>query len=340
MSPTFDTLTEDALRLILALSTPSTIRTCQLVCRSLFNIVQSDSYLLYLLELDASGYVEPSNPRSDLTYSQKRDMVRNNRARWDNPNTVEPIDLRPVISGTIGEWRFVCGVFVQAALLDTLWNRLRQLYFYRLPSPNRGLEYKHWVISDLGPGMECFEIDPEQDLLVLLESKLAERNEELYRLHFRTMSTNEVHPRAAAGSLILLRRHQRHSIQPKYSQLEIFGCLLAISLPANMFIHPSYLVIWNWTTGVEVVYMPTAVDWNSTSFAFLSEDSFVLTRYAQSYEKKKWVLGDSYGSLDVYQFGPHSGGSGKPSCAASFTLPLRDPQHVETLPAFDLIIRA
>lgn len=218
----------------------------------LFEVVKSDNYLLYLLELDASGYVEPSNPRRDLTYAQKRDLVRKNRIRWTRLDTVVPKEFELQMDGAAGSYIFSGGVYVQGARQPNSLGdiTLQLLHFYRLPSPNQGLEYKHWVISDLDLNVVCFGIDVEQDLLVLIESK---SSEEPYRIYIRTMSTNEVHPGAPAGRSTLVHQHPPNPIQAAEPYLEISGCLLAIMFHYHVGFGHAYLVIWNWTTGVELV---------------------------------------------------------------------------------------
>lgn len=182
-------------------------------------------------------------------------MVRRNREGWNCFATVDPTELKTGDIGQIGPYKFAGGVYVQATLdLAADWKRLlHRLYCYQLSSPNRGLEYKHWIIPDLGPRIEMFEIDPEQDLLVLLETRFEVPGDEMFRLHLRAMSTNKIHPRAATGHLDILLQHQPDTFESNCPFLEISGCLLAALLKSRTGSHPSYLVIWNWTTGVELL---------------------------------------------------------------------------------------
>lgn len=212
-----------------------------------------------MLELDSCGYVEPANPRRDLTYHQKLEVVRNHRDRWNHPENITPA----VFDANIEIWvpqqyvnQYVDSVFAWAAPLSdfTPYGRVQQLHIHQLPSPNRGIEYKHWVIPDLGLDVRNFGIDPAQDLLVLLEIDLESPHGMVDRLHLRTMSTNEVHPSSAASGSVLF--HHSSTASPlapdRTCDFGISGRLLAV-LFRPTHIHPStYLVIWDWTTGVEL----------------------------------------------------------------------------------------
>lgn len=323
MSSQLGSLPEDVWRLVLAFSVPSSIRACQQVCRSLCDIVKSDVCLQYLLELDACGYVEPANPRWDLTYAQKLEMVRGHRSRWDHPESVVPTVFELKLDERGVTYEYAGGVYVRGVQKHDSWEGLtRQLYFYQLPSPNRGIEYKHWEISDLGFDVRDFGIDPEQDLLVLLEP-----GEDVYRIHLRTMSTNETHPNTSAGRSIIVEPHSVESARSFY--FEISGYLLAVLFRSRNERIQSYVVIWDWTAGQELSRVHT-VDGYSASFTLLSEDSFVVPRFSHSYEGGENLPGDTYGSLDLYQFEPHTTASAEATRMASFALPPLEDKDVKS----------
>lgn len=59
-------------------------------------------------------------------------------------------------------WEFSRNVLAQA-------RRSRDLVFVQLPSIIRQTEQKRWEISDVGFQIHDFTMDPDQDLLVILE---------------------------------------------------------------------------------------------------------------------------------------------------------------------------
>lgn len=209
------------------------------------------------MELDACGYIEPVNPRLDLSYSEKREIVRSHRSRWDHPESILP----EVYELHIGESSllrvYTGGVYVRAVRIPSSYPiTTRQLYFYQLPSSNRGVEYRHWMFSDLGVDAQKFAIDPEQDLLVLLEVNHVYRTEGVYKLHLRSMSTNEVHAKASTGGSVLVYRTWLMLVPASSFYLEISGSRLAVVFRSknnfDLHVAPSYVVIWDWTTGVEL----------------------------------------------------------------------------------------
>ncbi|KAF8607146.1 hypothetical protein BDV93DRAFT_542163 [Ceratobasidium sp. AG-I] len=330
MSSQFNSFPEDVLRLILTFSVPSAIRSCQLACRLLRNIVKSDVCIRYLLELDACGHVEPANPRWDLTFAQKLEMVRNHRSRWEHPEKVTPTIFELHIGEGGATYEFAGGVYARGIRsMQNPFSAPRRLNFYQLPSPNKGTDYKHWVISDLGLDARDFGMDPEQDLLVLLEAERGRQHGGIYRIHLRTMSTNQSHPKTSVGQSILVHQHPLGLPPAATFYFEISGHLLAVLFRSISQQVQSYVVIWDWTTGLELARAHT-VGGNDASFTLLSDDLFVLSRFSESYEAARHIPNDTYGFLDVYRFNSHKTTSPLAPRIASFALPLLDHQNVQT----------
>ncbi|KAF8606377.1 hypothetical protein BDV93DRAFT_520688 [Ceratobasidium sp. AG-I] len=301
-------LPEEILRLVLTFSAPSTIRCCQQVCRLLQHVIKSDVRMQYLLELDACGYVEPVNPRHDLTDAEKIDIVRSHRGRW---NKLDSIKANAIHFSDVSAWEYTDGIFVR------LSRRTRQLHFYQLPSRNRGVGYKYWVTPDLEVNIGDFGIDPGQDLLVLLE---AQGTQGTYNIHIRSMTTGEIHSRAPAGNSVLSYQHSTFLLQSTSVSFEIAGRLLAAVFPSRHANSPSCVVLWNWTTGAEILRVDT-IGGRYASFTMLSENSFVLPRFSPSRKAENRMRRSCFGLLDMYQFDAHSGAPTKPVCVASFALP-------------------
>ncbi|KAG9093347.1 hypothetical protein FS749_014547 [Ceratobasidium sp. UAMH 11750] len=141
------------------------------------------------------------------------------------------------------------------------------------------------------------------------------------------MTTNEIHPKAKPGRSILTYKPPREYPPPDRSfYFEISGHLLAILFRSRNRSLPSFVVIWNWTTGEELSRVRTMGGWNA-SFTLLSEDSFVLPRFSKSYDVEAHVPDDTFGSLDVYRFGT---ANVEPKCVASFKLPPLGREHGES----------
>ena len=198
----------------------------------------------YLLELDACGYIEPVNPRRDLTYAEKIDVVRSHRERW---NRLDGINANAIHFSGVSKWEYTEGIFVRYS-----WHT-RQLHFYQLPSRNRGVEYKYWAIPNLGMSIADFGIDPGQDLLVFLEVQNTQYNQGAYNVHIRSMTSGEIHPRAPAGNSVLPYQHSTFLLRSTSVSFEIAGSLLAAVFPSRDVNSPSRVVIWNWTAGVELL---------------------------------------------------------------------------------------
>ncbi|KAG9118325.1 hypothetical protein FRC07_007218 [Ceratobasidium sp. 392] len=141
------------------------------------------------------------------------------------------------------------------------------------------------------------------------------------------MTTNEAHPKAKPGRSILTYKPLREEPPPDRSfYFEISGHLLAILFRSRTRGSPSYVVIWNWTTGDELSRVRTVGGWNA-SFTLLSENAFVLPRFSKSYDAETHIPDDTFGSLDVYRF---DNSSAESKCVASFILPPLGRKHGES----------
>ena len=197
-------------------------------------------------------------PRRDLDYVEKLNLLRQHRMRWLHPERISPTIIElPVNHSRSPTYEYADGVYVRGFRQPGSISKLtRSLYFYQLPSLNKGTGYKDWIHEDLGLDVRDFGISPEQDLLVLLEIASVEippgatHFEEQYKLHLRTMMTNEPHP-AAPTSLGATLEFKCHSpVQPDRSfGFQILGHLLALVFRFRERGYSSHVVVWDWTTG-------------------------------------------------------------------------------------------
>ncbi|KAF8608513.1 hypothetical protein BDV93DRAFT_504095 [Ceratobasidium sp. AG-I] len=311
----------DVLRLVFIASTPVTIRRCQQVCRSFRQIIQVDTYIQYLLDLDACGYVEPLNPRLDLTYSEKREAIRKHRSHWENPQTISPTEYKLQANDDSVGWTYADGVYVWDVKIldpDSFLVTNRHLHFCQLPSPNRGVEHKRWSFCNLGVEAADFAIDPGQDLLVIFELVETHEGDHACNMHLRSMSTNDTHPSAAPSVPILVHEHLPTSFPGISFSSEIVGHLLAVAFLSTNNRPLARLVIWNWTTGVELLRLKAN---NDCSFTLLAQNLLVVPRSNRADTTQNGDLEEAYRYLDVYQFDPLAITSTEPVRVASFVLP-------------------
>ncbi|KAG8776095.1 hypothetical protein FRC12_001104 [Ceratobasidium sp. 428] len=322
----FDTLPIDILLSIFARLPPASIRQCQKVCRSLRRLISKNDYLQYILELEASGYVEPLRPRMDLSYAERTQFLRKHNSRWKNLSSVTPVHYDLPAYQRTGLDRLVKGTFVWGQFTAS-GKAFSKVMFYQLPSTNTGTDFKQWSI-DLVGGCDNIEIDPAQDLLVVVETRSASdalMNDEPFNIRLKTMSTAEPHSKAPQDQKVLCYTPPSGSWHSGPCHVWIFGHLLAGMFNVDFI---SNLVVWNWTTGQELTYLTIA--WSSPSYdlELLSERSFVICRPAYSSDANQSFPHDTFGWLSVYQFNPDATIPTQAIHVVSFALPACDPESV------------
>jgi hypothetical protein len=218
------------------------------VCRSLRDFVRAHVYLQYLLELDNCGYVEPLHPRTDLDYTEKIELLRSHRTRWNDPSSITP-DLHELpFRESLPVYSLTKGVFSWGHR-DEATYFISQIYFLQLPSKNRGTDSKHWSISDLPLNVRYFWIDPEQDLLILLDISGG-----VHTTHVRSMMSNQAHPKVAPGRSVLVHKYGPDNLNP--DRVYFFGAYdHSMSVASYLRSDGSnyfHVAIWDWTTGEQL----------------------------------------------------------------------------------------
>ncbi|CAE6483168.1 unnamed protein product [Rhizoctonia solani] len=253
---------------IIGLTEPIDVRSCQLVCRRLHALVASSSYLQYILELDACGYDMPPVPRSDLGYEAMVQRLREHRKGWEDPSSCKPeffeLSPQPTISTYFAGGVLACG-YANDELKKTM-DVMDSIHFHQLPSKNKSINYSHWHHSDFGFSVDEFAFQPEIDLLVLIEgTALAPddpvmgyfdnlRPSKSYRLHFRTMSTNDPHWLAGLPTLDtgLSGRLRERKFYENRIIISLYGRMVMLRSGAD---HQGVnaIVVWDWIEGKEVL---------------------------------------------------------------------------------------
>ncbi|KAG8792503.1 hypothetical protein FRC12_005934 [Ceratobasidium sp. 428] len=305
----FEILPADTLLVILSLLPGSSIRQCLQVCRLFNDLIRSSDYLKYLLELDACGYIRPNRIRADLSYREMIKLLRDHKARWNNPQKVVPTYYELPIGYPVESNPLSKGVFTMAAKRND--GLVDQIHFFQLPSKNKGTGFEHWHI-----GLEVllwdFLVDPDQDLLVGLEQVHATPTT---KVHLKSMRTNVDHPKSVSGQFTIARRFYDDFDS---SVAEVIGHSLAVF--GRSQVERSFCAeIWDWTTGQRLSYLDLN-HINARPGHLLSENSFVVCISAP-FDSGADFLENALGCLDVYQFGLYDTMPARAVHVASFALP-------------------
>ncbi|KAG8689836.1 hypothetical protein FRC08_010764 [Ceratobasidium sp. 394] len=242
-------------------------------------------------------------------------MLRKRNAWWSNPTSVTPVRYELPDYDAKGRGTFKNGTF--------MWNQDvgvqgERLVFYQLPSTNKGTEFKQWSI-DLENKSHGFWIDPEQDLLVVVEAGSGLPDNVPDDIHLRSMSTNQPHPKAPPGRTVLRYTPSSDSSDFRGRIIKIFQHLL-IGL-FNPWDYKPDIVIWNWTTGQELSHLTITNSGINRSVELLDERSFIVCRSSVPSEMDPSFPTDTTGWLSVYQFDPQTTTSKQATHVISFVLP-------------------
>ncbi|KAG9090112.1 hypothetical protein FS749_000801, partial [Ceratobasidium sp. UAMH 11750] len=240
---------------ILALAGPATVRHSQEVSRLLRIVVVESPLLQYILALDTCGYVEPLVPRKELGLVDRVKMLHAHSNRRVGSGPIPPVQIRIQVPRTQGLGvnlrGYHEGIYAQYS------RSTRLLSLYQLSSLNHGTEHKVWHHSSPAPTTVGLTIHATLDLLVWLEAlhpgpfraQAAANQEYRYKLHLCSLTTGLQHPEASAGPITYTftapRTIARHTIH-------VLGDLLAVLFVSVRERIPSRVVVWNWTTGLEL----------------------------------------------------------------------------------------
>lgn len=216
----------------------------------------------YILTLHSLGYSRPLVPRPDLTILECIELLREHQLHWTRPHTLRAtryeLDASPRQRS-----RYVGGVYAHAML--TNWQEisyLHTLHFYQLESKNLGTGFKKWTLQNLeevNDRLRSFTFDPEQDLLIMVESFRPASNPSVdfqsseCTLHLRTMSTCEAHPKALESALVVQIPGPSHGPFRSF-HFEVFGEIFTVRIDTctTHGKNDSWIIIFNWHRGTEI----------------------------------------------------------------------------------------
>lgn len=199
-------------------------------------------------------------PREDLTFTERIELLREHRTSWSHPERLiaEKYDLNP---DPLSTYKYIGGVFAQG-LAGGVWpgQPTYNMRFHQLPSKNLGTGFKEWAFYDLGTGMVEFTIDPDQNLFALIEFLRPDhpsRGPLEFRIHLKTLDTNEPHPGALLATLAttvdpVLTEAIELEQQLLHVHSEISGAVLATSFAISEDSLASWVVVYDWRRGTEL----------------------------------------------------------------------------------------
>ncbi|KAG9127747.1 hypothetical protein FRC07_010035 [Ceratobasidium sp. 392] len=335
-------LPEEFLVHVLCWANPIDIQSCRQVCSLLRKLVDSSAELQYLIELHSLGYVPPTHPRSNLTYPEAIELLHTHKSRWNSIHTIKSRRylLQSVDSGYTSTYDFYGGVYARGSTPNSLSNATRRLELYQLPSVNRGTEFKQWTHHDVGVDTRDFAMEPDYDLLVLLE--LADQTSirdaeqgtpnvtQYFNLNLRSLQTCAPHPDAAKPIIRHSLRSFARTTWSFYFQIvgRYLGVLFLIGLDQPGENQTCQLGVWDWTTGNPVTHVDIVAG-DSKAFSFVSDHLIVIPRRATGTTQQ-----EKLGTLELYTFDdPPAGSSQSPPARhiASLQLPAVPENMISTM---------
>ncbi|KAG9092260.1 hypothetical protein FRC07_011700, partial [Ceratobasidium sp. 392] len=175
-----------------------------------------------------------------------------------------------------------------------------------------GTEYDSWYLPDLGVDASDFRIDPDLDLLVLLEVDPVPGDPEtdlIRRFHLRSLRNGLPHPLAAVHVITSTDKFTSTFTLPSF---QIVGRYIVLLSATNSLLSSDSprIFVWDWTTGNLVTHAEVVGKY----FTFLSETCFMV-----ECNRRKWSK-EAIGSLEVYTFDPSKPGR-RANHVASLHLP-------------------
>jgi hypothetical protein len=199
-----------------------------------------------MLELDNMGYSQPAHARYDLTYASRIRSLREHKTRLVSLDSAKSfvLEFESPQPNTIFRWELSKGTLARAIGHDST---TRGLDIYRLASRNKGTKAKSWTYKDLGMQITDVALDPDSDLLVLLERPPSLAN--TVRLHLRSLRTGGSHSTAAHST-----------ISYHVEGVDLPECNLGIRINGDVLSSEvrwssssTLLAVWDWITGTQLL---------------------------------------------------------------------------------------
>ncbi|QRV79124.1 F-box-like protein [Ceratobasidium sp. AG-Ba] len=240
-------------------------------------------------------------------------MLCEHNSRWNNLGAITP-EYHELPDGLMapGLTKLVAGTFVWT---ETVSRDLTRFSIYQLPSNNTGAPFRMRRF-EVPFAVQYLTIDPEQDVIALLEEHTFQSHSPYRIIHLRAASTNGPHPRAARDQLVVQKAYDWNW----HSRVTLSGSSLAGAFGHEGLTY-NYIVIWNWTTGQEISHFDLHHSSNQYGFDLLSQSSFVSSRVFGTKSSNRSSPKVIHRCLKVFEFDPNGNVSTPPIHRASFELP-------------------
>ncbi|KAG9015097.1 hypothetical protein FRB94_004216 [Tulasnella sp. JGI-2019a] len=316
-------LPDEVLINLLCCADAISIRRCSRACKLLRAIVKESIAIQYVLALDLSGYVDgPST--SKISTVDRYNRLQHHDEAWRTVTWRQHNEY--TIDHRASTYELYGGVYAQG-LEGPGTNEFnprpitRGMELIEFPSLLRNQPVGHtWTIPDLGVDTKDFGMDPDKNLLVLLERvplRTPENDNPAMSVHLLNLRDEDATPHALARTPIL--EYQPRIYHPTFSYwVQVVGDLLAVLFcpgrmmfeqPEDMAQAVDELVIWNWKTGDRI----TSISFEETraeSFSFLANDIILVPI----------SLGESCPVLNLYRL-EGVPGSIEPKLIVQYSLP-------------------
>ncbi|KAF9511768.1 hypothetical protein BS47DRAFT_1346358 [Hydnum rufescens UP504] len=157
------------------------------VCSYFKDVIQSSIILQYLIKLDMFGYIDalgsmdaPLIPATRLNQLERHVEAWNNLDWMETRLSAPPHDVQDF--GIVSQ-----GIFATSDRSG--------VYCIQLPRPMQGIPLRTWVLGGFAFPITQIEIDPSNNLLVVLSRTFLRPDVHNVALYLHTLSGNHPHPR-------------------------------------------------------------------------------------------------------------------------------------------------
>lgn len=293
----------------------SSLIRCKLVCHALNELVSTSSPLKYKRTLWQQGYWDFPTTET-VTIPERQARLERLVRGWKDPQWSWMTKVPLFREGTTYELQG--GIFVSGRPSFEDYRSTRGLLFWELPWRDYAAEgqpvrqtgshgQSTWEIPDLGVNVHDFQIDPAQDLLVLVAKGKPNTGEgaNVITVHIRNMSDGIAHPETEAP----LKHIELHQT-PKGHRLVVIGFIIQVvddilailtcfrsfnaeaPPPFDVVLGRSRVDVFNWKTGATYACIE---DDGVDSIVFLDEETIMLVRRVGDITPKTI-------SLDVFKY--------------------------------------
>ncbi|CAE6458946.1 unnamed protein product [Rhizoctonia solani] len=302
-------LPEDVISLIIALGTLEDMKRWREVSRVFRLVVDRSPIFQYLVLLNQLGYIEPINPRQDLSYREKAERLCGHQKKLQNltGSGYVAVDHRGV-QGHPFRLRFFRGLFAHLNARSE-GTEADEIVVYELPSLKKTFpQCEVWGFDTWGPITEYY-VDRSMDLVVsFICDSTNDSDIPVLTVDLRSFNTGWAHPAVAKARLELPVTDALESIH--YS---LTGDYLMALLDCDSSDDTYDIVGWDWPSGKQIMHMRIE---SRDSFAFVWPNVLVIPSSLSNIDKDL----EQIGYLDIYTF-DSNGKEGAPRHIATLQLP-------------------